>query len=93
MILVVDFNVVFDKFEFISPQYMYSELDKNLGRLISLSKLPKENILEVLDFIIFILTPTSSAFYQPTFSFTIRFMFLKNFSALSKLSFAGSKLA
>ena len=39
------------KFEFISTQYMYSELGNNLGKLTSLSKLPKEDILKVLEFI------------------------------------------
>lgn len=49
--LVFELNDIFEEFEFISAQYMYSELGDNLGRMISLSKLPKEEILEVLEFI------------------------------------------
>ena len=48
---VFELNDILGKFEFISTQYMYSELDNNLGKLISLSKLPKEDILKVLEFI------------------------------------------
>lgn len=49
--LVFELNDVFEKFEFISAQYMYSELAGNLGKINSLSKLPKEEISEVLEFI------------------------------------------
>ena len=48
---VFELNDIFEKFEFISTQYMYSELSNNLDRLISLSKLPEGEILEVLKFI------------------------------------------
>ncbi len=49
--LVFELNDVFHKFEFISMQYMYSELDDNLDKLLSLSKLPRGEISEVLEFI------------------------------------------
>jgi len=48
---VFELNDIFGKFEFISTQYMYSEMDNNLDRLTSKSKLSKEEILEVLEFI------------------------------------------
>jgi len=48
---VFELNDILDKFEFISTQYMYSEMDNNLDRLTSISKLSKEEILEVLEFI------------------------------------------
>ena len=48
---VFELNKIFAKFEFISTQYMYSELDNNLGKIVSLSKLPKEDISVVLEFI------------------------------------------
>lgn len=49
--LVFELNDIFPRFEFISTQYMYSELDNNLDRLHSLSKLSREEISEILDFI------------------------------------------
>jgi predicted nucleic acid-binding protein len=48
---IFELNDILGKFEFISTQYMYSELDDNLGKLTSLSKLSKEDILKVLEFI------------------------------------------
>ncbi|MEK6949079.1 MAG: PIN domain-containing protein [Nanoarchaeota archaeon] len=48
---VFELNDILDKFEFISTQYMYSELNNNLDKIISLSKLSKGEILEVLEFI------------------------------------------
>ena len=42
---VFELNNILGKFEFISIQYMYLELDNNLDRIVSLSKLPKEQIL------------------------------------------------
>ena len=49
--LVFELNDIFHKFEFISTQYIYSELDDNLDRIASLSKLSEEEISEVLEFI------------------------------------------
>lgn len=48
---VFELNDIVGKFEFISTQYMYSELDDNLDRIASLSKLSEAEILEVLGFI------------------------------------------
>ena len=48
---VFELNSVLEKFELISTEYMYSELDNNLNRLVSVSKLSKEEISEVLEFI------------------------------------------
>ena len=48
---VFELNDVFEKFEFISTQYMYSELANNLDKITSLSKLSKGEISEVLEFI------------------------------------------
>lgn len=48
---VFEINSILDKFEFISTEYMYSELDNNLGKITSLSKLSKGEILEILGFI------------------------------------------
>ena len=49
--LVFELNNIFGVFEFISTQYMYSELENNLDRLVSLSKLSKEEISDVLGFV------------------------------------------
>lgn len=49
--LIFELNEVLSEFEFISTQYMYFELDNNLDKIISLSKLSKEEILEVLEFV------------------------------------------
>jgi len=49
--LVFELNNIEDKFEFISTQYMYSELDNNISKITSLSKLPKEDMGVVLEFI------------------------------------------
>lgn len=49
--LVFELNDVLDEFEFISTQYMYSELDNNFEKIISLSKLSKDEVSKVLDFI------------------------------------------
>src|SRR3989338_2955955 len=48
---VFELNDILCKFEFISTQYMYSELPNNLDKIVSLSKLPKGEILEVIEFI------------------------------------------
>ena len=48
---VFELNGILGRFEFISTQFMYSELDNNLGKIVSLSKLSKGEILEVLEFI------------------------------------------
>lgn len=48
---VFELNDILGKFEFISTQYMYSELSDNLDRISLLSKLPKEEISKVLEFI------------------------------------------
>lgn len=49
--LVFELNEIFHKFEFISAQYMYSEMDDNLDKLHSLSKLSRGEISEILEFI------------------------------------------
>ena len=49
--LVFELNNILNRFEFISTQYMYSELDNNLDRIVSLSKLSVEEISLILEFI------------------------------------------
>ncbi|MBI2043771.1 PIN domain-containing protein [Candidatus Pacearchaeota archaeon] len=44
-------NKLFRKFEFVSPEFMFSELDSKMTRILNETKLPKRDVLEILSFI------------------------------------------
>jgi len=50
-LLVFELNDVFGKFEYVSPDYMYTELDKNQDKIARFSKLSKAELSELLDYI------------------------------------------
>jgi len=48
---VFESNKVFAVFEFIAPEFLFSELDQKEGKLLSETKLTKEDLSSVLSFI------------------------------------------
>ena len=48
---VFKLNSLLDKFQFISPELIFSEIGRNLDDILKRSKLPKEEISEVFSFI------------------------------------------
>jgi|SRR3989344_1363496 len=48
---VFEYNKLFNKFEFIAPEFMASELDKKMDRLLSETRLSKEELNNSLEFI------------------------------------------
>jgi len=48
---VFELNKTFNKFEFVIPEYLFLELGRRLDKLLSLSKLTKEELAETFSFI------------------------------------------
>src|SRR3989338_237880 len=48
---VFEANKVFAVFEFIAPEFLFSEFDKRVNKLLSQTKLTKEELLDTLSFI------------------------------------------
>lgn len=44
-------NRIYGLFEFVAPEYLFSEIENRLDKLLSKSKLPREEIEEILEFI------------------------------------------
>lgn len=48
---VFEANKIFDIFEFIAPEYIFSEFDRKFGKLLSQTKLTREELTEAFSFI------------------------------------------
>ena len=48
---VFEKNKLFKKFEFVAPEFMFSELDSKMARLLNETKLSKEEVEKALSFI------------------------------------------
>ena len=45
-------NFVFNKFDFVAPEFLLKELYKHIEEILGRSKLPREEFIKVIDFII-----------------------------------------